>query len=201
MIDNSGLEFEGEGQEQQGLDYAVQEDGAFTLDDQEAITHKRELLDKEIKNKEVFKKIVEVVSVSFSSYAIARLIILSGGIGQLWFAVAFVFLLQQIQNRDMLADFNVNYSDGWQIHGGAAVLKFLGTLIGTGFICWLALGDVVNSHRITEQTYSAMLEQVHIYNEAPKDQQEKMIGMVLVGVLSTLLILGIYANISRNNSI
>lgn len=184
--------------ETQETDYKVKEDGSFTLDEQEEISRLRDELDSEIKRKQVFLKMTEAVGVNVICYSVARWLVLVGGYSQAGFAFAFILLFQQVLNRDIFNDFNINYNGGWEMNGGEKILKILGVVASSIFMAYIAVGDVVTSHWITQETYKAIQNQVEVYNEAPKDEQSDILKSVILTLFVAVVVLGIYSRISKD---
>lgn len=170
--------------------YPVVEDTKYTLDEIESIKKfKAERLKKDSKNESVLKAL-ETAGWGITSYSLARFLILTVGLNGVTLAVALTFFINNIANRDLLDNINLNFNEGFHFTGMDKMVRFLGSVIISGFVCWSAIGDLYNFERESKQTYNNIQNSIEQFNRLPKDDRNQLIiGCVLGAGAATVVIM------------
>ena len=180
------IDFESE--EKPISNYPIEEDTAFTPDEQEAIKEYKANLTKRINKHRSILRGFESAFWGITSYSFAKFLILVSGSSALGFAVASVFLINNIVNRDCLDAFRLVRNDAeWKVEGMGKLLKFALTTVGAAFILWGSIGDFYHIYNNSNETYNNLNKTVEEFQALPTDDQNKL--LVLGGVVA---IAGLY---------
>jgi hypothetical protein len=181
------IDFESEDQQQQS-NYPTETDTAFTPDEQEAIKEYKANLTKRINKHRSVLRGFESAFWGITSYSFAKFLILVSGSNALGFAVASVFVINNIVNRDCLDSFRLDRNDGeFQVEGMGKLLKFALSTVGTAFILWGSIGDFYHTYNNSNETYDNLNKTVEKFQELPQDDQNKW--FIIGGVVA---IAGLY---------
>lgn len=166
--------------------YPIEQDDSFTPDEQEGIKElKQRFIAKRKKNESVLKGL-EVSFWGITSYSLARFLVLTSGTNGLSLAIAAIFVINNITNRDCLDSINIDYQEGFKTSGMGKLIKFgLSTLV-SAIVIWSAVGDLLNLANSSKQTYNNLEHTVEEFNRLPEDQQNKLYiigGIVLAASL------------------
>ena len=179
------IDFDSEEKEQSN--YPTEEDTAFTNDEQEAIKEYKANLTKRINKQLSILKGFESAFWGITSYSFARFLILVSGSSALVFAIASVFLINNIVNRDCLDAFRLDRNDAeWKVEGMGKLLKFVLTTIGTAFILWGSIGEFYHIYNNSNETYNNLTKTVEEFQALPQDDQNKLLifsGIVAIAGL------------------
>ncbi|MEM7715654.1 MAG: hypothetical protein AAF349_19125 [Cyanobacteria bacterium P01_A01_bin.68] len=102
-------------------------------------------------------------------------------------AVASVFLINNIVNRDCLDAFRLERNEAeWKVEGMGKLLKFVLTTIGTAFILWGSIGEFYHIYNNSNETYNNLTKTVEEFQALPQDDQNKLLifsGIVAIAGL------------------
>lgn len=170
------------------LNYPIQEDNAFTPDEQESIKQYKENLTRKLtKNRSVLKGL-EVSFWGITSYSLAQFLIFTSGTQGIGLAIASILVINQITNRELFDGININRKDGqWEADNMGKLIKFGFSTLVTAFLIWSALSNFLNIVDSSKQTYDQLQDTVMAFNKLPSYKQD---GLIVVGGLLGLA--GIY---------
>lgn len=183
----------------EGYDYNLKDDGKLTADEQLEVSEMRIALDEEVKRKKLTIAVIEPILVSSSSYAVGKWLVLLGGSSQVGFACLIIIVMQQISNRDLLLGFRANYNGGWQVDEAQKLMKVILSAIGTIFMLYLTVGNVVQDTLMTKQNYIAIVQQKEAFDNSSPSQQGEIIKSVVLALLVFTVLLGIFNNVSNRD--
>jgi hypothetical protein len=179
-------DFEAEGNSVQESNYPVEEDTAFTPDEQSAIKAYKENLTRKLnKNRSVLKGL-EMSFWGISSYSVARFLILTSGIDGIALAFSAILIINQITNRETIEELINRNNEGNQDIMGR-LIKFGFSTVVTSFLIWSALGNFLSVVHTSGETYKNLQTTVEDFNKLPDEKQNTIL---IVGGLIGLA--GIY---------
>ena len=169
-----------EGQE----NYPIETDDAFTPDQIEEIKSHKERIEKVIAKNDSILRGLEAFFWSISSYSMCRWIVLNLGVSGINLAIALVFIVNQIVNRDCFESFNLNRTNGkWEVNGMSKILKFGFSVVAGLFLSWSAIGEVITFKYQSEQTYEYLTEKTTEFQKLPQKDQKEFIALLVLGCL------------------
>ncbi|GAX45722.1 hypothetical protein NIES4075_67430 [Tolypothrix sp. NIES-4075] len=172
----------------QESNYPIQEDTAFTPDEIEAIKAYKDNLNRKLSKNRSILKGLETSFWGITSYSLARFLIITSGTQGIGLAIASILLINQITNREVFDEININRKDGqWSADNMGKLIKFGFSTLVTAFVIWSALGNFLNIVNSSKQTYNQLQDTVTAFNKLPSDKQN---GFIIVGGL--LALAGIY---------
>lgn len=179
-------DFEAEGNSVQESNYPVEEDTAFTPDEQSAIKAYKENLTRKLnKNRSVLKGL-EMSLWGITSYSVARFLILTSGMDGIALAFSAILIINQITNRETIEELINRNNEGNQDMMGR-LIKFGFSTVVTAFLIWSALGNFLSVIHSSRETYKNLQTTVEDFNKLPDDKQNTIL---IVGGLIGLA--GIY---------
>lgn len=179
-------DFEAEGNSVQESNYPVEEDTAFTPDEQSAIKAYKENLTRKLnKNRSVLKGL-EISFWGITSYSVARFLILTSGMDGIALAFSAILIINQITNRETIEELINRNNEGNQDMIGR-LIKFGFSTVVTAFLILSALGNFLSVIHTSGETYKNLQTTVEDFNKLPDEKQNTIL---IVGGLIGLA--GIY---------
>lgn len=109
----------------QESNYPIQEDTAFTPDEIEAIKAYKDNLNRKLSKNRSILKGLETSFWGITSYSLARFLIITSGTQGIALAIASIMLINQITNREVFDEININRKDGqWSADNMGKLIKF-----------------------------------------------------------------------------
>ncbi|MEM9926690.1 MAG: hypothetical protein AAF915_23565 [Cyanobacteria bacterium P01_D01_bin.50] len=152
-------------------EYPIATDTEFTIDEISAIKEFKKTQLERIAKKRNTLEIIERIAWSVSSYSLARWLVLTSGSMGLNLAIISIITMNNIANRRLFDDVNIDYEDGGlKMRGMGKLVRIGGGLITSLIIGWSALGDFYDFKRNSEITYDNLTKMVEDFNNLPSDE-------------------------------